>query len=1243
MTKRKAPEKVGLDLYEFLDGLFAKARNVDTPGEELRAYVATQLPETHLEELKQKRQNGKGTRWKIGQFAKNHAEELKERYQTVDGKFVPWTSAHQRIWDEVVLLQPSFFHFKVIFNLLFPHRKLERDETLHSFFNGGPMGMTYAYWYNHMHKATADDLARISPPADEEAAYYHNFYAMLFNTGDTRRFSTSQNAHAVKAHLFNKHASGWMRYFDSWYNKHAGSIGTTPPLPVLPTSDALPAQTMRTATQPEPEPQDGTPMEEEGEPGLAESEINPGRDPTDDPVLDPEYQYEGEVGYMPQLSDRAEQVKNYLFRDEALDAPVLLSPAETSVSINAFFEVTRLQEMNEELLDRMRKKMTALMNDDRYRDICLVQADQVLSDIRDSRLDMDKLRYHRITGILPQQYRSPNLEMVMIDDRHLAAAKKSALEKLQNYQRDETEKILHAKRMGPTGVLVPTKHELRTLGDLLGKPEHLIIPENLSKGTRYNRRRQWENFQQVGVFKGNELYIRKTVYTGGTTKERRKDGFAQNILLRVYAADEYLAVLTELRTNSQRELQIGQEVKFIEKLSRIAYTGALVNPMTGNSLGFPIEVARAFVRHHLNVTTALKESRATQAIARIYQRPFQMVQIDLKMVHMRSGSPIEVQDVVMDEEGRESWKDRRIVGYEGIRYFCVMVDCFSKMAWVVPMATKEASQVLFALSFVFEFCGYGFPQAVRMDNGSEFVAAEVKNYLLRNGVVVHYGKVNRPQGQGVVERFNRTLKGYIQGRVKQAQAEPNSDVTSLTFSLSEMGRFAYDYNHKTQHSLFRDSPANVFFGRDKGTWSMAARDINKNSVEEYNRYGELSTPKNHTDFLSVYVEHLRTSKDIQEGTIRAFEGRQRKSLRYAASKKELNYFFKGELVQIATPSDWSNRNVREWSYEKYIVTGVYVSSSRAFLNSYMCRKFKNGVVGDVLRDVSGEMMTRVGKDSAPPVVDVMLERVAGEEAAFPVYEEGMEKWTREEAEKRLKVVTNITRNNLRLMGTLMTSSRSYLPQKKQVYLNNLEAELKSFLDDVDDKSWVVHAKKKISARKVKGRANFATDIQKSLQLLQKMMKLEKEVAIEEQKLEELRQAVVEENTKEAAAAERQSKQVDKKMEELNEVQGSAMELLGNDTLFGALHVDILFDAKKQVDTLSLRAVFALLLKKVDAAQADTTAYIVLLMYLGKMQRYLDFMDSNLGSIEELGSENSVYQRVVKAKAGIKSVFSKLLN
>mmetsp|Transcript_40002 Transcript_40002/g.103407 ORF Transcript_40002/g.103407 Transcript_40002/m.103407 type:complete len:1225 (-) Transcript_40002:8691-12365(-) len=1224
MPKRKSTEEKGLSFIEFLKGLFAKARNVDTTGEELRLYVETQLPRTNLEVLKVSRPNGKGKVWRIGEYRTEHQEELRKLFQTVDRKYVPWTLAHQRIWDDVVLAQPSFFYFKVIFNTLFPDREKGRGETQHNFFMNGSMGMAYAYWYNHMHKSDPRKTALIKAPT-EEAPYFYNFYAMLYNRGDVRRFQTEKNPMAVKVNLMNrKGLEGWMTYYDAWYKEHAGSLATIPPTPEVPTEP--PAQVRRTeAARTEEAPdetaaEDETAMETETGQGATEAEVLGGlnRDPTDDPVLD--------------------------LRDEALDAPVLLSAAETSVSINAFLEVTRVRVMDEALLDRMRRKMAALMNDERYRDICLVQADQVLSDIRDSRLDLDRLRYYRITNILPQQYRSPNLEMVMVSDSELSKAKKSAMEKLQNFQRDQTEKILHQQRMGPEGVLVPTKWELRTLGDMLSNPDAFKIPTNLSKGTRYNRKRQWQNFQEVGVFKGNELYIKKITYTGGTTEERRKDGFAQTLLLRVYSADEYLAVLSEVRTNSQHELQLGQEVKFIEKLSRIAYTGSLVNPMTGNPLGFPIEVARAFIKNHLQISNSIKEGKASQAIARIYQRPFQMVQIDLKMVHMRSGSPIEVQDVVMDVQGREVWKDPKVVAYEGIRYFCVMVDCFSKMAWVMPMATKEASQVLFALSFVFEFCGYGFPQAVRMDNGSEFVAAEVKNYLLRNGVVVHYGKVNRPEGQGVVERFNRTLKGYIEARVKQARMNPDFEISNLNFSLQEMGRFMYDYNHKTQHSLFRDCPANVFFGRDKGTWSMAARDINQNSVEEYNRYGELSAPKNYTNFLNPYVEFLRTSKSIQEGTVKAFESRQRKSLRYAASKKELNYFFKGDLVQIATPSDWTNRNVREWSYEKYIVTGVYVSSSRAFLNSYMCRKFKNGVVGDVLRDVSGEMMHRISESDEPPVVAVMRERVARDDGAFPVYQEGMDKWTEEEAQERLQVVTNITRNNLRLMGTLMTSSYSYLPQKKQLYLTKLQSEIKEFIDDWNGGAWLTQAKIKLRGRKVRGQANFATNIQKSLHLLQEVMKMEKELAIEEQKLDEAQQAVVEENTREWRAAEKQRELVMKLNEKYNDIQGQAMETLGNDTLFGALHVDILFDAKKQVDTQSLRAVFALLLKKVKATNAeDTSAYVVLLMYLGKMQRYLEFMDTNLGSAEELGDKESLYQRVIRAKAGIKSVFTKLLN
>ena len=53
---------------------------------------------------------------------------------------------------------------------------------------------------------------------------------------------------------------------------------------------------------------------------------------------------------------------------------------------------------------------------------------------------------------------------------------------------------------------------------------------------------------------------------------------------------------------------------------------------------------------------------------------------------------------------------------DGFRYLLVIVDCFSRKAWVEPLRTKSALDVLAALKRVFERLGF-VPQKFQTDSG----------------------------------------------------------------------------------------------------------------------------------------------------------------------------------------------------------------------------------------------------------------------------------------------------------------------------------------------------------------------------------------------------------------------------------------------------------------------------------------------------------------------------------------------
>lgn len=94
------------------------------------------------------------------------------------------------------------------------------------------------------------------------------------------------------------------------------------------------------------------------------------------------------------------------------------------------------------------------------------------------------------------------------------------------------------------------------------------------------------------------------------------------------------------------------------------------------------------------------------------------------------------------------------------RYIFTMIDSFSRKAYAKPLKDKEASTVSDAYFELAEENDIK-PKIVMSDNGSEFMS--ILNKKLEEQGIKHWtGIPGRPQSQGIIERFNGTLKRYIQ-------------------------------------------------------------------------------------------------------------------------------------------------------------------------------------------------------------------------------------------------------------------------------------------------------------------------------------------------------------------------------------------------------------------------------------------------------------------------------------------------
>ena len=131
--------------------------------------------------------------------------------------------------------------------------------------------------------------------------------------------------------------------------------------------------------------------------------------------------------------------------------------------------------------------------------------------------------------------------------------------------------------------------------------------------------------------------------------------------------------------------------------------------------------------------------------------------------------------------------------------FLIVVDAKSKWIEVFPMSTTTASATIQALRFL--FATHGLPEEIVSDNGPQFVAQEMKEFLKSNGIRQCLSSPYHPASNGEAVRAVRTFKQAM----KTMKAEPGTQAEKLA-------RFLLGYR-TTPHTATGCTPAELLMGR----------------------------------------------------------------------------------------------------------------------------------------------------------------------------------------------------------------------------------------------------------------------------------------------------------------------------------------------------------------------------------------------------------------------------------------------
>jgi hypothetical protein len=135
-------------------------------------------------------------------------------------------------------------------------------------------------------------------------------------------------------------------------------------------------------------------------------------------------------------------------------------------------------------------------------------------------------------------------------------------------------------------------------------------------------------------------------------------------------------------------------------------------------------------------------------------------------------------------------------------FLFVVIDVFSKYAWVRAVTKKDSSRIVKALEEIFEenksLTGR-YPSVMQNDNAREFNANIVKDFFDEHNVKQIFSPSYLPQAQGIVERFNRTLKNAIFSNFTK---RGNNQYVDILQDIVD------SYNN-SYHTTIKDTPARI--------------------------------------------------------------------------------------------------------------------------------------------------------------------------------------------------------------------------------------------------------------------------------------------------------------------------------------------------------------------------------------------------------------------------------------------------
>jgi len=244
----------------------------------------------------------------------------------------------------------------------------------------------------------------------------------------------------------------------------------------------------------------------------------------------------------------------------------------------------------------------------------------------------------------------------------------------------------------------------------------------------------------------------------------------------------------------------------------------------------------------------------------------------------------------------------------GHRYILTLVDYATRYPEAIPLKKITAESVAEAL--VSMYSRYGIPDEILSDRGTQFMSECMKEVSRLLGIRQLATTPYHPMCNGLVEKFNGTLKTMLRRMVSEQPKQWHRYIDALLFAYRSVPQESTGFApFELLYGRSVRSPINVL----KELWTNDTNDISHDTKTTYEYVFELRNKLGET--LQIAQEELQKS--------------QKKYKHYYDRKAKPRTFKAGDSVLVLLPSN-NNKLLMQWK-------GPYTIDSVVGLNDYKVR------------------------------------------------------------------------------------------------------------------------------------------------------------------------------------------------------------------------------------------------------------------------------------------------------------------